>query len=157
MLSLGLTSAINRLKNSRATSKIIILLTDGSPTQGDIDPKSVIEVARKIGIKIYTIGIGAQEGGMFNHPFYGIIREQSSALNKQLLSYIAHETGGQFFESRKPKDMEKIYNQIDLLEKTEYKTPIFQRYYELFQYLLIAILIVFAFKYFLSLFKWVML
>ncbi len=71
-LTTAIITAANRLKNSNAKSKIIILLTDGAPSENDIDPDLAIELAQKMGIKIYTVGIGSDEEQFFMHPLYGI-------------------------------------------------------------------------------------
>lgn len=135
VLSKGILTAANRLKNSHAKSKIMIVLTDGEPSADDIDPQVSIDLAKKLGIKIYTIGIGSSKGGFFNHPFFGLVSSRSP-LNVNLLKRYAQETGGQFFLAESPADVERIYNTIDQLEKTEYEAPIFARYFEYFVYFL---------------------
>ena len=129
-LSTGLLIAANRMKNSQAKSKVMILLTDGEPTPGDQQPETAIEVARRMGIKIYTIGIGSDAVKIIPHPQYGFIRV--GGVNKDLLSAIAQKTGGQFFMAGNQQDMRQIYDTIDKLEKTEYETDVFSRYYDLF-------------------------
>ncbi len=131
-LGTGLATAINRLRTAKAKSKIIILLTDGEPTQPEkVEPDLAIALAKKLGIKVYTIGIGSENGGLFNHPMYGTVRV-ATGLNVQLLQKIATETGGQFFRAQNPKDMRSVYDKIDALEKTKQQTNIFHRYYEAF-------------------------
>lgn len=130
MLSRALLTAANRLKNSQATSKIIIVLTDGEPSPGDESPEVAVEVARRMGIKIYTIGIGSGEEKLFMHPLYGMVAKPG--INKKLLEDIAHKTGGQFFLAESQQEMRRIYDEIDQLEKTEYQTNVLSRYQELF-------------------------
>lgn len=135
VLSKAILTAANRLKNSKSKSKIMIVLTDGEPSPEDIHPKLSIDLAKKLGIKIYTVGVGSKEGGFFNHPFYGLIKMQQG-INADLLQAFANETGGKFFEAKSAADMENIYETIDKLERTEYITPIYSRYYEYFILLL---------------------
>lgn len=142
MLSRGLVMGLNRLKKSEAKSKIIILLTDGEPSQGDIDPNEVVRLAQKYKVKIYTIGIGNDEVSYFKHPIFGLQMVQSR-LNKQLLEALAYHTGGKFFEAHKPADLATIYGIIDSLEKTHYETDVYQNYYDMFMpflWVLIALL-----------------
>jgi len=125
VLSIALSMAIRRLKDSHAKSKIIILLTDGEPTPGlDIEPQRAVDLAKKLDIKIYTIGIGGEHGGLWKDPLFGV-RQMGFRLNTQLLQAIAQQTGGRFFLATKPEDMKLIYDTIDSLETTEYETPIF--------------------------------
>ncbi len=131
VLARAMVTAANRLKNSTAKSKIMIVLTDGQPSERDIEPEVALELAQKLGIKIYTIGIGSEEGGFMSHPWAGIVRA-SSALNVPLLEAIAQKTGGHFFQARNPKDVERIYTAIDQLERTEHEAPVFARYFEYF-------------------------
>ncbi len=130
MLSKGLIMALNRLRRSTSKSKIVILLTDGAPSPGDLDPRAVIELAKKYGVKLYTIGIGS-EGGYFEHPVFGIQRV-GMPLNKGLLLQLAKSTGGHFFEASNPRELAQIYSQIDALEKTEYETNVYHNYYDIF-------------------------
>jgi Ca-activated chloride channel family protein len=142
LLSWGLAAALNKLRSSQAQAKIIILLTDGSSSDGDADPKSICELAQKMGVKIYTIAIGTQEGGMFEDPFFGIQRYPAS-VNIELLKKLAAQTGGRFYESRKPKDLATIYSSIDALEKTELTSPLFATYHEYFYPLLVLAALLF--------------
>ena len=145
-LSLGILTAINRLKSSKAASKIMIVLTDGEPTpEVDIPPQNAIEMAQKYGIKIYTIGIGGDHGGLFNDPIFGI-RPMGFRLNSDLLNYFSEQTGGQFFEAKKPADVERIYSIIDTLETTEYDTTIYNRYYDFFFPILIIVMALLFFE-----------
>lgn len=131
VLSIALSMAVKRLKDSQAKSKIIIMLTDGEPTPGiDIPADIPINMAKKLGIKVYTIGVGDEHGGLWHDPLFGI-RPMGFKLNTGLLNAIAQQTGGQFFLAKKPDDLKKIYNYIDALEKTEYEMPIFTNYWEL--------------------------
>jgi len=148
MVATAILTAANRLKNSKSKTKLIILLTDGEPTPGDSSPEIAVEVARRMGIKIYTIGIGPERQEAARHPFFGMMR--ADGVNKELLTFIAEKTGGKFFLARDSKAMREIYNVIDSLEKTEYETDIFSRYYELFMTFLWVILLFVLLELFLS-------
>ncbi|MBA2307044.1 VWA domain-containing protein [Candidatus Dependentiae bacterium] len=154
VLSRAILIAANRLKKSSAKSKIMIVLTDGEPSAGDSNPDLSIELARKLGIKIYTIGIGSEKGGYINHPFYGLVNAQGH-FNEALLVKFARETGGQFFQAQNPEDMEDIYKRIDALEKTDYETPLFARYFEYFMPFLWLALLILMGELILTCFVWV--
>ncbi len=130
VLSTAIITAANRLKNSKAKSKIMIVLTDGAPSENDTDPALAIELAKKMNIKIYTVGIGSDEEQFLMHPLYGLIPKPK--INKTLLTKIAQETGGKFFLARNSKDMRTIYDTIDTLEKTTHETSLFNKYYDIF-------------------------
>lgn len=130
VLSTALITAINRLKNSTSKSKVIILLTDGEPSENDIQPHIAIEAAKKMGIKVYTIGIGSDKEVRMMHPLYGAV--MMPKVNADLLTMIAQQTGGKFFMARNAKDMRTIYDTIDSLEKTEVEAPVFSNYWDIF-------------------------
>lgn len=153
VLCTGIAMAANRLKSSKAKSKIMIVLTDGSPSTPDVDCNDAIAVAKKLGIKIYTVGIGNDEGGYMAHPYFGIQRVEFS-LNKELLNTLATQTGGRFFEAKKPQDMKTIYQIIDSLEKTEYETTLYINYYDIFKPFLVAVIILLLLELLLSTFVW---
>ena len=152
-LAIGMMTAINRLKKSVATSRIMILLTDGSPTPGDLDPLVVTDIAQKLGIKIYTIGIGSKAGGFFNHPVFGPIR-QSETYDQNLLKQIAQMTGGQSFESANASDMRQIYHQIDQLEKSKMDAKIFTKKIEYFDIILKLMIFLLVIELILAYFIW---
>ncbi len=156
LLFRGLAAAVHRLRDSVAKSKIIILLTDGTSTEGDVNPQIVVDLAQKLGIKIYTIAIGSDEGGMFDHPFYGTIPAPASEINKPLLKFIADSTGGRFFQSQKPEDLAAIYDTIDALEKTELTSPLFENYFEYFYYFLLLSLVLLCIEYVLRFYRLVL-
>lgn len=129
MLVTGIVTAANRLKHSQSKSKVMIVLTDGEPSEGDMDPSVGIDVAKKLGIKIYTVGIGSEQEQMFMHPLYGVVAKPK--VNKELLTKIAGQTGGHYFLARNAADMRRIYDTIDALEKTDHEVPMFSLYYDL--------------------------
>ncbi len=141
LLSTGLITAINRLKSSDSQSKVIILLTDGEPSPGDIDPRAAIEIAKQFGIKIYTIGIGSEKDEMMYHPLYGGMI-QKPKVNAALLKEIARETSGQFFMAHNDKDMRSIYDTIDQLERTKHDSPLYSRYFDIYGWFALIIILV---------------
>ncbi len=152
-LGTGLATAVNRLRTSKAKSKIIILLTDGAPTPNEkITPMMATEMAAQLGIKVYAIAIGNENGGFLNHPFG--IQRASDTVNIPLLKSIAEKTGGQFFRANNAKDMRVVYNKIDALERTAYQTNIFHRYYEAFSYFIWIVLLFLGIELIGKLFVW---
>lgn len=139
VLATAILTAANRLKNSQSVSKVMILLTDGEPSQGDSVMQTAIDVSKQLGIKIYTIGIGSDKDiEVVDHRsgFRAIIPK----VNTVLLGRIAQETGGRAFLARSPHDMRAIYDTIDSLEKTTYETDLFSRYYDIFMPIVGALL-----------------
>lgn len=134
VLSLGMMMGANRLKNSASKNKIMIVLTDGTPSPEDAPIESAVAIAKKLGIKIYTIGIGYDGVRYVMDPFRGM--QELPGVNKVLLNGIAEQTGGRYFEAKQPQDMKNIYETIDALEKTEYQTHIFTKYNDLYQFFL---------------------
>ena len=130
MLARAIIAGANRLKTSQAKNKIMILLTDGTPSEGDLDPSVAIEVAKKMNIKIYTVGIGSEKDDMVMHPFYGLM--QKPGVNVQLLTLLAQNTSGQFFMAHNADDMRTIYDTIDQLEKTQQEAPVYTKTYDWF-------------------------
>lgn len=131
MLSQGLITACRRLQNSKAKSKIVVLLTDGAPSPGDLPAQDALNIAQELGIKIYTIGVGGEHGGLAQDPIFGIQRV-NTPLNKGLLRQFATETGGKFFEAKNPKDLAVIYDTIDRLEKRKTETELYHQYHDYF-------------------------
>ncbi|MDR2963116.1 MAG: VWA domain-containing protein [Bacteroidales bacterium] len=121
-IGMGLGLSINRLKESTAASRIVVLLTDGVNNMGDIEPITAAELAQKYGIKIYTIGVGTR--GMAPYPLidaYGKTHIQMAPveIDEEMLTAIAKLTGGQYFRATNKQELQKIYDTIDALEKTK--------------------------------------
>jgi len=146
-IGMGLATAVNRLKNSTAKSKVIILLTDGDNNAGNIDPVTAAELAKTFGIKVYTIGVG--KGGLVDFPvvdplFGKRYVQVEMNVDEFTLKRIADITGGKFFRARDAEGLKQVYAKIDQLERTEIKVHLYQSYQELFKYLLIpAVLLLF--------------
>ena len=142
-IGMGLATAVNRIKDSRAKSKIIILLTDGVNNAGFIDPQTASELALEYGIKTYTIGLGtngmalspvALNNGVFQ---YGRIQVE---IDEELLKEIALVTGGKYFRATNNRKLKEIYKEIDALEKTEVEEFKFYNYEEKFRPLVLLAL-----------------
>ena len=147
-IGMGLATSVNRLKDSKAKSKIIILLTDGVNNSGFIDPKIATELAVEYGIKTYTIGLGsngnarAPVGILPNGSFrYGITKVE---IDEDLLKEISKSTGGLYFRATDNKKLEEIYSEINKLEKTEIEEFKYYNYQEKYRTIvLISILLLF--------------
>ena len=119
----GLATAVNRIKDSEAKSKVIILLTDGVNNQGSIDPQSAAEIAALYGIRLYTIGVGSR--GKAPYPFrdqFGRIHYQNIdvEIDEPLMQQMAQATGeGQYFRATNKKALKEIFSQIDEMEKSK--------------------------------------
>ncbi len=119
---MGLATAVKRLKDSEAKSKVVILLTDGDNNSGSIAPETAAEIAQKFNIRVYTIGVGTK--GMAPFPFtdpFGRKRYQDMEvkINEPLLREIADKTGGKYFRATDNETLENVYAEIDQLEKSE--------------------------------------
>lgn len=116
----GLTTAVNRIANSKAKSKVIILITDGVNNAGQIDPLQAASFAKKYGIRVYTIGVGTQ--GMAPYPlqtpFGKQYQQMQVEIDEALLKNIATQTGAQYFRSTKNASLENIFKEIDKMEKS---------------------------------------
>ncbi len=147
-IGMGLATAVNRLKDSKAKSKVIILMTDGVNNTGEIDPYTALELAKEFGIKVYTIGLGtngyAPTPVAVNPDGSFVYRNAKVEIDENLLKKIASETGGKYFRATDNSKLNKIYKEIDKLEKTEIKETKYYNYKELYRpFVLIAIGLIF--------------
>jgi Ca-activated chloride channel family protein len=140
-IGMGLATSVNRLKDSRAKGKVIILLTDGVNNSGFIDPKIASELALEFGIKVYTIGLGTN--GMALSPIgikddgtfqYGSVQVE---IDEGLLREIANTTGGKYFRATSNTKLAEIYEEINKLEKTEIEETKYKSYDEKYRPLVI--------------------
>jgi Ca-activated chloride channel homolog len=154
MLFQGLVAAVRRLQSSKANSKIIVLLTDGAPSQGDIAYEDAMNIAKQIGVKIYTIGVGGDHGGLYDDGFFGVRSAGGNKMDKKLLTSIAQETGGKFFEARNPEEVKRVYQEIDELETTKHEIDIYKKYYDYFLPFLWALFYLLLLELFLRVFVW---
>lgn len=120
-IGLGLANAVNRIKDSQAKSKVIILLTDGSNNAGEIDPLTAAEIAATYNIRVYTIGVGTKGEAPFPvQTVYGVQRQMVKVeIDEKTLTDIAEKTNGKYFRATDNKSLKAIYQEIDQLEKTK--------------------------------------
>jgi Ca-activated chloride channel homolog len=144
-IGLAMAMALNRMKESHIKSKIMILLTDGVNNRGEIDPMSAADLAKDLGIKIYTIGVGKKEGAPIPiyDPVYGKLYARNpdgslvlTKIDEELLENIAAQTNGLYFRAEDEQGLKEIYSQIDNLEKSEIKTKQYVRYNDYFPIIL---------------------
>lgn len=131
----GLASAVSRLKDSEAISKVVILLTDGDNNAGSIDPNTAAEMAKLFGIRVYTIGAGTRGTAPYpvQTPFGGIQYQQVPVtINETLLQQIADETGGKYFRAESESKLQQIYDEIDKMERSKIEVNEFKRLHEEF-------------------------
>ncbi len=133
-IGMGLATAVSRLKESKAKSRVVILLTDGVNNRGFIDPLTAAGIAQEYGIRVYTIGVGTQ--GMAPYPVqtpFGVQYQSIPAeIDEALLQKIATETGGKYFRATDNRTLKDIYAEIDRLEKTKIEVTQFHRHREEF-------------------------
>ena len=137
-IGMGLATSVNRLKDSKAKSKVIILLTDGVNNSGTIDPKIASELALNFGIKVYTIGLGTNGTALSPvalRPNGSFVYDRVKVeIDEKLLKEIAKVTGGKYFRATNNKKLEQIYAEINKLEKTEVEEFKFYNYDEKFRF-----------------------
>ncbi len=134
----GLATAVARIKDSQAKSKVIILLTDGVNNSGSIDPLTAAEIAKTFGIRVYTIGVGTlgQAPYPVQTPFGTQLQMMKVEIDEPLLRKIADETGGKYFRATDNNKLRQIYNEIDQMEKTKLLVHEYYKRKEEFQLLL---------------------
>lgn len=130
----GIGTAINRMKELKVKSKVVVLMTDGVNNTGRITPEKAAELAESFGIKVYTIGIGSKGDVPYlvNTPFGKQYMYQRADLDEETLNYIAKATSAQYFRATDTERFKEIYAQIDQLEKSEAKVKQYTEYHELF-------------------------
>ena len=134
----GLGTAINRLQESKAKSKVIILLSDGVNNAGYMDPLSAAEIAKNRNIRVYTIGCGSMGEAPINIPGLGMMNARVE-IDEKLLRSIAEETGGRYFRAQNKNRLKEVYQEIDRMEKTRIHETVFtNRSEEFFPFLCIA-------------------
>ncbi len=130
----GLATGVDRLRNSKSKSKVIILLTDGVNNGGLIDPSTAKEIAKTFKIKVYTIGVGTDGYAPtpVSTPMGIVMQNEKVAIDEKLLQNIATETGGKYFRATENRSLEYIYKEIDRLEKSKVEITTFHRFTEKF-------------------------
>lgn len=137
-IGMGLATAVNRLKDSEAESKVVILLTDGVNNAGYVKPLTAAEIAREFNVKVYTIGVGTTGDALTpvsrrsdGRYIFGLARVE---IDENLLRELAEMTGGKYFRATSEESLEQIYAEIDQLEKTEIEVTSVRRYTEEFHH-----------------------
>jgi len=140
-IGMGLGSAVNRLKDSKAKSKVIILLTDGVNNSGFVDPRTATELAKELGIKVYTIGLGTNGTAQFpvarDASGQLVFRMQPVEIDEELLKFIAKQTDGKYFRATDNEKLASIYDEINKLEKTKVEEFKYYNYQEKYRPLIL--------------------
>ena len=134
-IGMGLANAVTRLKGSKAKSKVVILLTDGSNNMGDISPMTAAEIAQSLGIRVYTIGVGTNKVAPYPMPVAGGVQyvNMPVEIDTKMLSDIAASTEGDFYRATNTAELKNIYKEIDRLEKSKLNVKKFSKRYEAYQ------------------------
>ena len=142
-IGMGLANAVSRLKDSKAKSKVVILLTDGSNNRGDLSPMTAAEIAKSFGIRVYTIGVGTNKVAPYPMPVAGGIQyvNMPVEIDTKMLSDIAAATDGDFYRATNNKELQQIYKEIDKLEKSKLNVKKYSKRYEAYQPYAIAAII----------------
>ena len=141
-IGMGIANAVSRLKESKAKSKVIILLTDGSNNRGEISPEAAAEIAKKFGVRIYTIGVGTN--GTAPYPYGGQVVNVPVEIDETTLNKIATITDGNYYRATSNSKLKEVYEKIDKLERTKLNVKEFstrEEEYQLFALLAFAALL----------------
>ena len=131
-VGMGLANAVSRLKNSKTKSKVVILLTDGSNNMGDLSPMTSDQIAKSLGIRVYTIGVGTNKVARYPMPVAGGVQYVNIPveIDTKTLSDIAAVTDGNFYRATNNQELKQIYRDIDKLEKSKMNVTKFSKRYE---------------------------
>mgnify|MGYP001650435165 CR=1 FL=1 len=143
-VGMGLANAVSRLKDSKAKSKVVILLTDGSNNRGDLSPMTSAQIAKSLGIRVYTIGVGTNKVARYPMPVAGGVQyvNMPVEIDTKTLNDIAAITDGNFYRATNNRELKQIYDDIDKLEKTKMDVKKFSKWYEAYQpFAIIAVLV----------------
>ena len=134
-IGMGLVNAVSRLKDSKAKSRVVILLTDGSNNRGDISPMTAAEIAKSLGIRVYTVGVGTTGNAPLPPSATGLPQYVNLPveIDEQTLKGIAATTDGDFYRAKNNQELKQIYAEIDKLEKSKLNVKQFSRRYEAYQ------------------------
>lgn len=134
-IGMGLASAVSRLKDSKAKSKVVILLTDGSNNMGDLSPMTSAEIAKSLGIRVYTIGVGTNKVAPYPMPVAGGVQYVNVPveIDTRTLSDIAATTNADFYRATNTGELHEIYKEIDKLEKSKLSVTQFSKRYDAYQ------------------------
>lgn len=142
-IGMGLANAVSRLKDAKTKSKVVILLTDGSNNMGDISPMTAAQIAKSLGIRVYTIGVGTNKVARYPMPVAGGVQYVNIPveIDTKTLSNIAAMSDGNYYRATNTKELRKIYKDIDKLEKSRLNVKKFSKRYEAYQPFALAALI----------------
>lgn len=134
-IGMGLANAVSRLKDIKSKSKVVILLTDGSNNMGDLSPMTSAEIAKSLGVRVYTIGVGTNKTAPYPMPVAGGVQYVNIPveIDTQTLANIAAATDGKFYRATNTRELHEIYKEIDKLEKSKLNVKQFSRRYDVFQ------------------------
>ena len=134
-VGMGLANAVSRLKDSKAKSKVVILLTDGSNNRGDISPLTAAEIAKSLGIRVYTVGVGTNKVARYPMPVGGTVQyiNVPVEIDTKTLGEIARKTDGKFYRATNTDELKQIYQDIDTLEKTKFDVKKFSKRNDAYQ------------------------
>ena len=134
-IGMGLANAVSRLKDSKAKSRVVILLTDGSNNRGDLSPMTAAEIAKSLGIRVYTIGVGTNKVAPYPMQVGGSVQyvNMPVEIDTKTLNDIAQATDGDFYRATNNRELQNIYQEIDKLEKTKMNVKKFSKKYEAYQ------------------------
>jgi Ca-activated chloride channel family protein len=134
-IGMGLANAVSRLKDAKTKSKVVILLTDGSNNMGDISPMTAAQIAKSLGIRVYTIGVGTNKVARYPMPVAGGVQYVNIPveIDTKTLSNIAATSDGNFYRATNNKELKQIYQDIDKLEKSRMNVKKFSKRYEAYQ------------------------
>lgn len=138
----GIMNALLRLRESKSKSKVIILLTDGVNNSGNISPLTAAEIAKKLGVRIYTIGIGKNGMAPYPLPTGGTVMLPVE-IDEQTMTKISKETGGSYFRARKNSELDEVYEEIDKMERTKFEVREYSKRNEMYEPFAIAALVTF--------------
>ena len=126
---MGLANAVSRLKDSKAKSRVVILLTDGSNNRGDLSPMTAAEIAQSLGVRVYTIGVGTNGTARYPLSVGGGVQyiQVPVEIDTKTLTDIANTTNGKFYRARNAEELREIYHEIDKLEKSKIEVQRYSR------------------------------
>jgi len=142
-IGMGLANAVSRLKDSKTKSKVVILLTDGSNNMGDISPLTAAQIAKSLGIRVYTIAVGSKTVAPYPMQVGGTVQlvDVRVDVDEETLRQIAQTANGHFYRATNTAELKRIYKDIDLLEKSKMEVKKFSKRYEAYMPFAIAALL----------------
>ena len=139
-IGMGIANAVTRLRDSKAKSKVIILLTDGTNNKGDISPLTAAEIAKSFGIRVYTIGVGTNGMAPYPYPIGNTVQyvNMPVEIDEKTLTQIAGTTNGNYFRATSNSKLKEVYEEIDKLEKTKLSVKEYSKRQEEYRWFALA-------------------